>query len=468
MYVFDIFSQYLTKFVDGLCAICFFNVLSLFGVDSVSFPLSMFVLFVGFLFITFKLRFVQFTKFNYIVKYSFAKSEDKKAVPAWKTLCTAIASCTGLNTTSGMVFMVIVGGPGTVLWIPFIVFLTMPFRMCEAFLSHKYRSGQKNELGGPFDYIKKGLADLGAPKVGIYLSLFYAGLMCACGILAVPFVEMNQAVSSLTDCIPVFAEYRFVFAIGFACIIAYVVFGGIVRLTKIMSIIMPIIGCLFVAMSLTVIVYYYKNIPNAFKLIWQDAMNPKALAGGTLASIMFCVRKLSTASETGLGTGGMIHSSSSETDTMKESIRSMMTPMFQGMFMCLLMALSLVVSGAYNSSSQGIVALVETYSKVFKIFGVLFIILTPTMLVNVSISWGNYGTSCLKYIIGDKKIFLKLYLITYIICCSLGGMIKEFNLVMNLCDGMVMLLPFINVPVILALSGQVSKAYKNYNFKKNS
>ena len=63
-----------------------------------------------------------------------------------------------MNTVAGMVFMVCIGGPGTVFWIPIITVLCMAFRFAEVYLSHSYREERTGEvLGGPFDYIKKGL-----------------------------------------------------------------------------------------------------------------------------------------------------------------------------------------------------------------------------------------------------------------------------------------------------------------------
>lgn len=448
--------------------VVFFNVLSPLGLKS-ELPLALALLIVGYIILMFKLRFIQFRKFKYIIKYTFGKKKDSKAgeISPLKTLLTSVASSTGMNATAGMVFMVGVGGPGTVFWLPIIAFLCLPFRFAEVYLSHSYRSSTTGEtLGGPFDYIKKGLADMKLPKIGVVLAFLYAFIMILCGSTGVAMYEANQFVSVIADSFSFLTDKKMFISGGIALLVFLLILGGTKQVFNFMGTVLPIIAIIYLSVAFIVIIANIDKLGSAFVLIFQDAMHPKALAGGFLASLCMTVRKASLSHETGLGTSGIVHASSSETDSIKEATTSMMAPLINTFCVCMVSALVLILIGYYNSETAkgGAIALFKAFGSVNKFLPYIVTLLVPLLTFNVLLGWCNYVMKCTKYCFNNKKILI-IVMAVFLTCTFIGGITNDFVIIMNLVDALVMGIIFINVPVIILLGGKVLKALKGYTFK---
>ena len=458
--------------VDFFLSIVFFNVFRIIGLgDEINLPLSIAVLLVGYIYLTFKLRFLQFRHFGTMIRYVFGKNEgDKNAASPVKTLLTSVASCTGMNATAGMVFMIAVGGVGTVFWLPILAFLCMSFRFAEVYLSHFYRSqdaSASSMIGGPFDYLKKGFADIGFRKTGKFLSFVYAGLMAVAGIIGISLYEMNQSVVVFEKGFSFFEGKRTLLALVFTIIAAWVLLGGTKRVVNFMSVALPVLSITYVAVSIVVIVYNYENIIPAFGLIYEDAMHPKSMAGGFIGSFCLCARKCTLSHETGLGTSGIVHALSAERDSVKEATRSMITPLITGLIICVSTSLVLLTTKTYESHAimkDGVSALAYAFGSVFKPFSYIVVTIIPMFTVNVMIGWSNYVVKCVQYLFKNKK-FVGAAMASFFVFAFLGGIIDNFFFVMNVVDLILMFVLLINVPVVMILSGKVYKAIKEYRFE---
>ena len=72
-----------------------------------------------------------------------------------------------------------------------------------------------------------------------------------------------------------------------AMLVGIVIFGGIKRIAKVSSRMVPFYG--WIIYFFTAIIILFKNfgeIPGVFKIIFQNAFNGDAIAGGTLGSII--------------------------------------------------------------------------------------------------------------------------------------------------------------------------------------
>lgn len=458
--------------VDILYNIVFFNVFSLFGFDkNINLPFSICVLLVGYIYLMFKLCFIQFTRFNKCYIYSFHQKKDKThKISPLKTLLTSIAGCTGMNTTAGIVFMVAVGGPGTVFWIPIITVLCMAFRFAEVYLSHHYRSTKtSNEmLGGPFDYIKKGYDEIGYKKVGKILAMIYAILMIITGTIGVSMYEMNQAVVVLEKGFSFLENKRILLSALFTLLAIFIVKGGTKRISNFFAITLPILAISYVITSIVVITYNYNNIIPSIQIIFQDAINPRSMAGGWLASLCMCARKCSMSHETGLGTAGIVHAMSEEKDSIKEATRSMMTPVISGILISICSALVLITTGIYQTPEymkNGVVALTKSFGSVNTLFSYIVMIIIPMFTFNVLTAWSTYINKCTKYVFNNKYIITAIMCMLFI-CAFIGGVIDNFIAIVNLVDIFLMLMVLINVPSVIVLSNKIKNAVKEYNFKK--
>ena len=463
--------------INFISSVTFFNVLGVFGIESLNLPFAVFVILVGYVFISVKLHGIQITKFGTCLKYTFGKpkndegqadnKENEKIASPLKTLFTSIASCTGTNATAGVVFMVAVGGPGVVFWIPLIALLSMSFRLCEVYLSHHYRAEHidNNSFGGPFDYIKKGLASIGFAKLGVVITMTYAVIMLIGGIVGVPMYEANQFVVVLEKGFDFLNGKRWLVSVVLTILVLVVVIGGTRRVSNVLGTILPIVSLVYVITCFVIIVVNYDKLGDAVKLIVSDALQPKTIAGGAVASFCMSLRKTALSHETGLGTSGIVHAMSDEKDSMKEAVRSMMTPVINSIVICMSTAFVVILTGVYqtDAAKDGMVALTNAFSGLNGNLSWVVIIVATLLTFNVLVGWSNYIVKCVSYITKKKWVY---YVALMIFLCSafIGGVKDDFYLIMNLVDACVTCLAIINVPVVIALSGQVRKAIKEYNF----
>ena len=452
--------------------IVFFNVFELFGLgDKVDLPFSIAVLLIGYIYVMFKLHFIQFTHFGVILRYTFARNKKEKNTSSpLKTLLTSMASCTGMNATAGVVFMIAIGGVGTVFWLLILALSAMPFRFSEGYLSHFYRSTNQNSnsmIGGPFDYIKKGLADIGFRKMGKTLSLVYAGLMVLSGVVGVSMYEMNQAVVVFEKGFAVLEGKRMMLSVFFTILASWVVLGGTKRIERFMSIVLPVLSITYVFVSIIVIACNFDKIGSVMSLIYEDAMRPKSLAGGIIASFCLCARKFTLAHETGLGTSGIVHASSVESDSVKEATRAMLTPVTT-VIICLSTSLVLLTTNVYQDAEimkDGVSAISYAFGLVFKPFSYIVVAIIPMFTINVMIGWSNYVAKCTTFIFKRKQL-IAFVMALFFVFAFIGGIIDNFYFIMNVVDTILMFILLLNVPIIAVLTNKiVQNVVKKYNFK---
>ena len=465
----DLIINIITFIANSISKVIYFNVLSLFGVSSIELPFVIAFLLAGYVILMFKLNFIQFTRLKFSLKYAFGIGAKKKKgeISSFKALLTSVASCTGMNAVAGMVFMVSVGGPGTVFWMPILAFLCMPFRFAEVYLSHSFRSQRKGELlGGPFDYIEKGLKNLKKEKLGKILSKTYALIMVFCGVCGLAMYETNQCVSVIAGSFSFLSDKKPLISFIAIIILAFILLGGTKRVMNFFSIVLPVIAIIYIFVSLLVIFYNIDKLADCILLIVKDAFQPRSIAGGFLASLCMTARKTSLAHETGLGTSGIVHASSSEQDSIKEATSAMMTPLINCFCVCLMSSLVLIITGFYNdeSAKSGSVAIFNAFGSVSSFLPYVITILVPMLAFNVLIGWSSYVVKCSKFCF-KSNIAIKIVIVLFLISAFIGGNVDDFNLIMLLIDSIMMFLIFLNVPIVVLLSGKVKEAIKKYTFK---
>ena len=116
------------------------------------------------IYLTFKLKFLQFRKFTYAMKNTigklFKKTEAKEGeITPFQAVSTALAATVGTGNIAGVTGAIAIGGPGAVFWMWISALFGMATKYSEIVLAVTYREKNKqNEwTGGPMYYIKNGL-----------------------------------------------------------------------------------------------------------------------------------------------------------------------------------------------------------------------------------------------------------------------------------------------------------------------
>ena len=112
------------------------------------------------IFLTFRLKGVQFRKLGLALKYMIAKEKSGEGeVSSFSALCTALSATIGTGNIVGVAVAIKAGGAGALFWMELAALFGMATKYAEGLLAIKYRIVDKNGkmLGGPFYYIENGM-----------------------------------------------------------------------------------------------------------------------------------------------------------------------------------------------------------------------------------------------------------------------------------------------------------------------
>ena len=211
----------------------------------------------------------------------FSKKGDagKDGMSSFQALATAIAAQVGTGNIAGAATAIAIGGPGAIFWMWVAAFLGMATIYCEAIMAQKYKKIGKDGVvtGGPVYYIRAAFQGV----FGKVLAAIFAVLL----IFALGFmgnaVQSNSIAASFNTA---FGIPQWITGIVIAVICLFIFTGGMKRIAKVTELIVPLMAALYIAGSLIVIFYNWKNIPTAFYEIFVGAFAPEAIAGGAIGA----------------------------------------------------------------------------------------------------------------------------------------------------------------------------------------
>lgn len=467
----ETFSLFLVKVSSFLNKVIYFDILSIFGNFDVKIPLLIALIMSTTVFLLFKYRFLNLRYLAYGIKTMFSeddikKEHDKKGkIESIRAVFTAIAGAAGLGSISGVAIGIAIGGPGATFWMIVVPFLTMPIRFTEVFLGHNYRIKTETGYdGGPTYYIKKGFADIGYLKTGVFLSFLYGIFLIISTFGGPSSFQSNQVVRVLSHNFSFVGNFDWLISAIFATIVTIVLIGGVKRTANVLSSIVPVIIAVYFISSTIVIIANYKNIPNAAMEIITMAFSLKSVYGGIIGAFVVGFTRVVIAGEIGMGTASIVHSNVANKDSVKEGIVAMSAPIIEILFISSMTSLVVVVTGVYKESSLGVVDVYKAFATVSSWFPYIVALIVPFMGLNVVIAWGFYGERITRQFFGN--VASKIFLILYVAVTFLGGLTKNIDLIVALLDSLNTMMIFPNAIALCCLSGIAWKGIRHFKPKK--
>ncbi|WP_230467411.1 alanine/glycine:cation symporter family protein [Lujinxingia vulgaris] len=176
-------------------------------------PLVVLVLISGAIFFTFRFDFVNLRGVSHAVKVVAGKYDDPNnpgEVTHFQALSTALSATVGLGNIAGVAIAVGIGGPGAVFWMMAAAIFGMTSKFAECTLGQMYRKVDANGAvqGGPMVYLRDGLAEIGRPVLGRYLSVIFAVLCIGGSFGGGNMFQANQSFAAMANLVPWFGGER--------------------------------------------------------------------------------------------------------------------------------------------------------------------------------------------------------------------------------------------------------------------
>jgi AGCS family alanine or glycine:cation symporter len=400
-----------------------------------------------------------------LVRGKYDNPDDPGDINHFEALSTALASTVGMGNISGVAVAIFMGGPGALfwMWMSAIVGMATKYFTCTLSIMYRGKDTEGKLQGGPMYVIREGLGKKWMPLAYLFA---LAGLF---GPL--PIFQTNQLVQILRDFIYIPNGWveadaaltgNLITGIALVGLVSLVIFGGITKIGKVASKLVPSMVVIYVVSVLFILAVHIGDIPYYLGLIVTDAFTGKAVMGGAIGQLIIIgVQRAAFSNEAGIGTESLAHGASKTKEPVREGLVAMMEPAIDTLLVCTMTALAILVTGVWQSTeANGVTLTLNAFNEALPAFGTyLLIISVLTFSVSSMLSYSYYGTKCLGFLIGAERQNLYNYFYVFSI---IFGAIASLDAVINLIDGMFALMAIPTMISALLLSPKVREASKDY------
>ena len=411
----------------------------------------------GGIYLCFASKLYPLTKIKSAFNLLLSKNENK-GISRFQALSAVLAATVGLGNISGVAIAIHMGGPGVLvwMWVTAIIGMIIKFYSCSLSVQIRKLNDDGTILGGPMYYMS-----LGIKNWGKFLAVFFsiAGLF---GVL--PAFTANQLTQTYINVVNPNDyislgdfQWKLITGIILALISSFVIFGGLKKIVKVTSSLVPLMVGLYFFMGLFILSYNYDLVFPTFKLIFIEAFNINTIVtGGLWGLIILGVRRAVFSNESGVGNAPMYHGQSQSKLGTDEGLVAMLGPLLDTILVCTITGLIVIISGAYlDESLNGIVLTLEAFRLLFFGFGdELLMLMVFVFGISTLLTYSYYGVKCFGFLTNIKYGYLYNYL--YIITIILSSVVTV-ELVISLIDLSFALMTIPNMIAIIYLSKKVNK-----------
>ena len=432
-------------------------------------------LIVAAVFLTLRFNFINLRLMRHafrIIRGKYRTADDQGEVTSFQALSTALSATVGLGNIAGVAIAISIGGPGATFWMIVAGFLGMTTKFTEASLAQMYREVRSDGrlMGGAMEYLSRGLAEKGAPRLGKILAIMFAVFTILGSFGAGSAFQVSQSMGAVQEQITFFRELPIAYGLLMAMAVGMVIIGGLRRIAHVAEAVVPVMVIMYVSACLWIIIGDAALVPEALGKIVTEAFSPLAVAGGMVGSLVQGFKRAVFSSEAGLGSAAIAHSAASVKYPVRQGLVALYEPFIDTVVICTMTALVIVITGVYNApeyeyiraASQGAALTSVAFATVSDWFPMILTLSVVLFAYSTAISWSYYGERCWVYLFGERySILYKIMFIGFVIVASIAS---ATNLV-DFTDLLVLSMAFPNLIGLYVLSGKVKTALDEYRVK---
>lgn len=267
----------------------------------------------------------------------------------FQAMSTALSGTVGTGNIGGVALALALGGPAALFWMWVTAAVGMTTKFVEVTLSHKHRETDEQGfvVGGPMYFMEK---RLNAKWLAIF---FCAATIFSClGSGNLP--QSNNVASGIEAS---FGVPPWITGSLLAILLALVIVGGIKRIAKVTSAVVPVMGVIYLLGAAAVLIHNYGNVIPSFLLIFESAFTGSAAAGGFLgAGFAYAatvgVKRGLFSNEAGQGSAPIAHASARGDEPVSEGLVSILEPFIDTLVICTITGLVILSSGVWTEKHE--------------------------------------------------------------------------------------------------------------------
>jgi AGCS family alanine or glycine:cation symporter len=402
-----------------------------------------------------------------VLRGKYDDPDDPGQISHFQALTTALSATVGMGNIAGVAVAISIGGPGAVfwMWISAVIGMSTKFFTSTLAIMYRGRDSEGELQGGPMYFIVEGLGRSWKP-LAIMFSI--------CGLVgALPVFNVNQLTQAINDIllIPngVTVGLTSNLIIGFSLVIitAIVILGGLSRISKTASRLVPSMVALYFLLVLVILGVNIEAVPTYLQMIFTDAFAANNYSGDPFfggivgALILLGIRRGAFSNEAGIGTAPMAHGAAKTDEPVREGLVAMLGPAIDTLIVCTLTALAILVTGVWQTSdANGVSLTASAFNDAIPEYGkYLLLICIAVFSVSSLFSYSYYGTKCMSFLLGakNKHVYNYIYILSIII-----GATTSLSMMINLIDGFFALMAIPTMIATVAMAPRVVKEIHAY------
>ena len=414
------------------------------------------------IYFTLRSRFVQFTMLGEMCRQLVNSNErhidqGHKHISPFQAFVVSLASRVGTGNLAGVATAIAVGGAGAVFWMWIIALVGAANAFVESTLAQLYkRRSDDSFIGGPAYYIMQGLKCK-------WMAVLFSILTIVTFGFAFNTVQSNTICEAFENAFGINNLYM---GIVLTVSTLVIIFGGIQRIAKVSSVVVPIMAVGYILLAFAVVLLNIKNIPEIIALIVKSAFGMEQILGGGMgAAVMQGIKRGLFSNEAGMGSAPNAAATASTSHPVKQGLIQTLGVFTDTLIICSSTAFIILMSGVSLTEADGVRLTQEALTAEIGGAGRIFVAVAIFFFAFSSI-FGNYyyGEANIRFIT-KSRVALNTYRLI-VGAMVMGGAMMSLQTVWSLADITMGLMTLCNLVALALLGGQAMRLLEDYRAQK--
>ena len=417
------------------------------------------------LFLTIRLRFVQFRKLGPALRLALIERKDdtdEGDISQFQALTTALAATVGVGNIVGVATAIAIGGPGALFWMWVTGLVGMASKYAEAFLGVRFRTtdakGEKS--GGPQYYLQRAIRG----RVGVFLALWFAIFAVLASFGIGNMTQGNAVAAQLQNS---FGVDPMVTGIVLMVLTGAVLLGGITSIGRVTAAFVPLMIIVYLVFGMWVLIVNGPQLPAALASIFTQAFSGSAATGGFVGSVFMIALQMGVArgifsNESGMGSAAIAAAAAKTTHPVRQGLVSMTQTFIDTIIVVSFTGLILVSSGTWTGGREaaGTMTADAFRAALPGDWGHLIVSLSIAFFAfSTILGWAYYGERCTERLFGIHGVLPYRIVFTLVVFVGCAVPLSVVWLFADIMNGL-MAVP--NLIGLIVLSGLIARETRHY------
>ena len=416
------------------------------------------------LFLSFRTKFVQLRMFPESFKVVTEAKSNKDAISSFQALMVATESRVVTGKIAGIATAGVAGGPGALFWMWVMAIIGGASAFAESTLAQIYKERDGAIFkGGPSYYIEKAL---GKRWLGIIFAVLLI-ITFAYGFNGLQSFNITSAFEYYSadwenSSVPIYI------GLILAVMSTFLFFGGVGAISKISSILVPIMATFYILIGISVVIFNIDKFPEVISTIVSDALDFRAIFGGMLGScLVMGVKRGLFSNEAGMGSAPNAAASSDVSHPVKQGLVQVLSVFIDTIIICSTTGFLVLFSGEYveHGTLDGIPLVQSAIGSVYGEMGVHFTTVAVALFAFTSLIGNYFYAEFNVRFITSNKVVLFLFRCSCVVMVFVGAL-NSMDAAWALADITMGCMAIVNIIALFMLNGTVKKALDDYQRQK--